>query len=342
MKKILLFSFIAILTFSRSGYAQSSVGLIAHWPFSGNANDSSVNGHNGMMHNVTPAAGVNGVPGTAIQFAGDSSSYINVPNSTAFNLDSFSICAWLKPTGFYNDTCQTSMILSRGDDQASGHYSLLLFDNAFDSSCSIRDTNNFVFATKANNNNGYNHAQWQYSPRTHTNQWYSVVATFKGSVVKIYINGTLVNTVTVNTIGPIDSGSQGIYIGKMPANTQYPYWFKGIMDDLRLYNRPLTAAEVTQYNKLGVDDKPMNKIDVGISPNPGKGSFVLAGDINTNEPIHIEVYNSIGQIVYTKIVTVNNGHLSEKIELNEAPNGLYVVRINTVDESRSLKLSLQR
>ncbi len=338
-----LFSILTILILNIFGaYAQSSVGLVAHWAFNGNANDTSGNAHHGTMHNVTAVAGINGAPGTAMQFAGDTTSYITVPNSTAFDVDSFSICALLKATGFYTDLCQASVVLNRGAG-GSGHYNLELTDVAFDSSCTVTgDTSHFVFHSEANNA-PYKFKPIQYLPTIRTNQWYSVVTTFKGDTLKVYVNGTLMSSAASNSTGPIGIGAQGIAIGNSPwAATTYPYWFKGVIDDLRLYNRVLTPAEASQYSLLGVEDKHQSKIDVSLSPNPGSGKFVLSGNVNINSAINLEVYNTVGQIVYKKTTTSNNGILSEKLELNDVPNGLYIVRINAGEESKSIRFSLQR
>src|SRR5271166_6226023 len=107
MKKyLLLLVFICgIIT----GYAQSTVGLIAHWNMNGSTNDVSGNGHNGNGNNITPAAGEGGVANTAYYFNGYSS-YITIPYSPAFNLTQYSICAKVNVMGFYNGICDGNII----------------------------------------------------------------------------------------------------------------------------------------------------------------------------------------------------------------------------------------
>jgi prepilin-type N-terminal cleavage/methylation domain-containing protein len=70
-------------------------------------------------------------------------------------------------------------------------------------------------------------------------QWYYVTATYDGTTSKIYMNGSL-----VASAGPISlsGGTLGTNIGgNTPAGGQS---FNGLIDDARIYNRPLSAAEV--------------------------------------------------------------------------------------------------
>jgi hypothetical protein len=81
------------------------------------------------------------------------------------------------------------------------------------------------------------------------NQWNNVVATFDGTIKRIYVNGilratsaTLSGTVTQNTTGAAFIGIYGNFGG-------YP--FNGRISNTSIYNRALTAAEVSQnYNAL--------------------------------------------------------------------------------------------
>ena len=81
------------------------------------------------------------------------------------------------------------------------------------------------------------------------NQWNNVVATFDGTIKRIYVNGvlratstTLSGTVTQNTTGAAFIGIYGNFAG-------YP--FNGRISNTTIYNRALTASEITQnYNAL--------------------------------------------------------------------------------------------
>jgi hypothetical protein len=129
----------------------------------------------------------------------------------------------------------------------SDNYSLFIYDNAYDHDCSIIDSTRDVFAAAAGASAGdENH--WKYSPNVASNNWYSVVATYKNDTTRIYVDGIKKSTHWV-TPASLGSGTDGLYIGANYNGTggSFPFWFKGIMDDIRLYNRALPDTEIQQY-----------------------------------------------------------------------------------------------
>ncbi|MEV4808046.1 LamG-like jellyroll fold domain-containing protein, partial [Nonomuraea sp. NPDC049421] len=71
------------------------------------------------------------------------------------------------------------------------------------------------------------------------NTWTHLAVTYDGSTARLYRNGTLVNEETIT--GPISTDSGELHIG---GNTMYGDYFKGIIDDVRIYNRAQTSAEI--------------------------------------------------------------------------------------------------
>ena len=70
------------------------------------------------------------------------------------------------------------------------------------------------------------------------NTWSHMTTTYDGSAVRLYINGTLVTTTPA--IGSITTTNQALHIGGDALNE----WFTGRIDDVRVYNRALGAAEI--------------------------------------------------------------------------------------------------
>ncbi|MFH0832828.1 MAG: DUF2341 domain-containing protein, partial [Candidatus Aenigmatarchaeota archaeon] len=80
-------------------------------------------------------------------------------------------------------------------------------------------------------------------PTSLNNQWHHVVATQNGTTCNLYIDGVLNKTATINAIG---NGAGPIYISSYDATS---YWFNGTIDEVRIYNRALSASEIAdQYN----------------------------------------------------------------------------------------------
>jgi len=62
-----------------------------------------------------------------------------------------------------------------------------------------------------------------------------------GSTLRIYVNGALVNTVTGPTQN-ILQGNNSLRIGN--SNAPVSEGFNGLIDEVRVYNRALSAAEI--------------------------------------------------------------------------------------------------
>ncbi len=74
------------------------------------------------------------------------------------------------------------------------------------------------------------------------NTWTHIVVTYGASDKKIYINGTLDST--HSSLGALSGNSEDFYIGQRGNN----YYFKGKIDQVKLYSRELSAVEVlTNY-----------------------------------------------------------------------------------------------
>ena len=70
------------------------------------------------------------------------------------------------------------------------------------------------------------------------NTWAHMAATYDGSALRFYINGALVTTKAA--IGSITTTNLPLHIGGDALNE----WFNGRIDDVRIYNRTLTQAEI--------------------------------------------------------------------------------------------------
>lgn len=324
-----------------SGLASAQLpGLVAHWPFNGNTNDSSGNGFDGIPGGgYSYTTGVTGASNTAARF--QNQAYVTVAYKPAINLNSFSICAMIKLIGFNNAPCQLGTILTRGPSHYPGHYGLFFTDNPFDLSCLVSDTNKNVFiSTIGDKTDSITLTDWQYTPTMKTATWYSVVTTYDNNVSKIYVNGVLKST--INTApGPIGAhGSVGLSIGSTRfGNTPYdPYALAGDIDDLRLYNRALNATEVAFYNKIanGIESE-FNDEDKTISlyPNPNDGNFTITYTLPSGKDMSIEILNSLGQLVYRTQLTSNVGRTTKTIKTSDLSDGLYLLRTNVDGVHRS-------
>lgn len=223
-------------------------GLIAWYTFNGDVLDHSGHRNNVVFNSATPTRGKAGVAKTAYKFDGIAS-YMQVANSKSLNPQRISLYALIKPTGFYQGTCHGNYIISKEySDADNGRYLLGFDDQLYYNYSGCFDTvatryENFygtygdagAAASGANDDDEY----------VRLNHWYSIVYTFDGIHSNLYVNGRLVNQVTKSTT--FNANSNPVLFGKTP-NPNYPYYFNGIIDEIRIYNRALKPTEVSELN----------------------------------------------------------------------------------------------
>lgn len=210
-----------------------SNGLAGYYPFTGNANDSSGNNVHGVVTGAQLTTDRKGTANCAYSFNG-TNQYITIADNNAVNdfTTQLSISIWINYSGFPG-TNTSSQIIGKwgigGADNAA--YGIGMF--AQNSTTAIlRGT-----IHKAGVNSDVST-----SPSTISiNTWNHLVYTFKEGVHKIYLNGDLINSAT-GSIGSTQNSRYNIDIGR-EAYGNYVY-YKGVLDDVYLYNRELNIAEV--------------------------------------------------------------------------------------------------
>jgi len=203
-------------------------GLVAFYPFSGNANDSSGNGINGTLNGCTLTTDRFGRPNSAYQFNG-SSDYILVNNSSSFPATAITTAFWLNrmgigTTGLENYVCKEHSFSSYLYSDSS-----LVFQVWKGTAGVWSEWSTGYYRVKCDSN-------WVFYASTYDN------AT---KIVSVYINGVLVNT--VNETDPqviVRTSTDQMYIGRNGSSSVY--FIKGKLDDVRIYNRALSAGEISQ------------------------------------------------------------------------------------------------
>src|SRR3989344_3087277 len=108
------------------------------------------------------------------------------------------------------------------------------------------------------------------------NEWRHVVVTRDSSgIVNFYVNGTQRGTANQNSGTP--AGGPTVYIGTS-SNSSHPW--DGLLDDLRVYSRVLSASEITElYNYTGTASTP-----APASATPSATSDTTNPTVSFNEP----------------------------------------------------------
>ncbi len=223
-------------------HAGLSDGLVAYYPFNGNANDESGNGNNGTVHGATLTTDRSGHVNSAYSFYG-SYIYIGkpVPLSVAAK-NEITLAAWINPP-VYPSSNDLGMIIGSQCDPCGTAGAAIHLDGRYmhggipGGICFQIGLENYGWTTTS--------SEGTTGVAVPLNQWSHVVATWKsGDTKKVYINGQLVTNWPTVWNGNIKYTSDtGMEIGRQPDAGRY---FNGAIDDLRIYNRALSDSEVQQ------------------------------------------------------------------------------------------------
>jgi hypothetical protein len=235
MKKIISVFAMTLLVQLSSGQVNLDSGLVAFYPFLGNANDSSGNNNHGAVTGATLTADRYGNTNSAYYFDG-AGNHITVPDDSTLRPAVYTLHAIVKVQGFFQGNCQGNVILWKGRDTWAGHYGLIFSDTPYDSSCFNLDTlhQNF-YNDQQHLNPGPD------TPYIQKEIWYCLVSTFDGDSVRMWVDGTLRYTAFRN---PLGVNFEPVIFGYEPYAVGLEYWFKGIIDEIRIYNRALNNNEV--------------------------------------------------------------------------------------------------
>lgn len=222
------------LLFSQGGGIPTD-GLIAEYLFMNNTNDTSGSGNNASNTNITFTS--SGLSGIVMAGAFNGSNSVGVI-ANAFT-DFASLSVWVK------EASSTGTIVSIGAQKLSSVYSL--FD--------VMHVSTNIQA-QFRSGSGTAHAGVQFA-NPFSSTWHHLVITTKGydnttnTDIKVYIDGSLISTTGMSTSGSKATILQKSLIGAFyDFESVYRIWFNGQMTALRLYDRELTASEVTMlYNE---------------------------------------------------------------------------------------------
>lgn len=207
------------------------VGLIAYYPLDGNANDESGNGNNGtIMGGVISSSDRHGNEGKAMQFDGING-FIEVPNSTSLQSpqSALSITAWIWIDGY--NGLKAAGIVNKTNTSSYGQYGL-----------TYHEWNN---PSRINFYINQGNVGFPASVSLGLSQWHFIASIYDGSKMTIYVDGVKLGDKPYK--GFIDQDSNPITIGlDSPGSKEY---LKGKLDDIRIFNHPLSEGDVLSLYK---------------------------------------------------------------------------------------------
>jgi YD repeat-containing protein len=206
--------------------ADADAGLVGHWKFDEGAGlsaaDSSGGGGGGTLQGGA-AWGVARVGTASVSFDG-ADDYVQVGARPGLALTTAATFgAWLYPTGAGSGGALGGIVVNK-----EGEYEIARFPDG---------TIQWAFANQS--------PGWNWVNTGHVappNRWTHVAVTYEGGAVKTYADGRLVHTYAGSGgIGDALPAQNDFRVGGRQLMSQH---FQGRLDDVRVYNRALSAAEV--------------------------------------------------------------------------------------------------
>jgi PKD repeat protein len=201
----------------------ASAGLVAAYNFDQGSGttltDVSGNGNHGTIANATWSAA--GKYGGALSFNG-TNSWVTINDAASLNLSSgMTLEAWIKPSSLSG--WRDVLLKERPGDLSYGLY-------ASDPTASGNPANASI-STSAGSPTA------EGSTGLPLNAWSFLAATYNGSTLNMYVNGTLVSSTPMS--GNILETNGVLRIG---GDSVWGEYFQGLIDNVRIYNVALTQA----------------------------------------------------------------------------------------------------
>lgn len=254
----------ATLTVKNPTNASSCVsppaGLVGWWPGDGNASD--IAGTNNGILKGGAIATASGVVGSAFSFDG-TNGFVQIPDSPVFHPTNLTVEAWVF---FYS--------LDSASDSRLGHQYIVFKQNTqtgnFEGFGLGKDRLPYVnpngdcFYFIVSSASGDSAEVDSVSTAT-TNVWYHLAGVRGSNYIQLYINGQFAGQATANFSQ--DYGTLPLYFGTSGES----YWdgkLNGKLDEVSLYNRPLSSNEIAAIYEAGSAGKckPLAELSLALYP----------------------------------------------------------------------------
>ncbi|MGB2864216.1 MAG: glucoamylase family protein [Sedimentisphaerales bacterium] len=196
---------------------ENDPNLVSYWQLDGDANDTAGGNHGTLIGD--PAWVDDPNRGWCLSFDGDGD-YIDAGDDPSLTFtEAITVACWIKVRAFDRNW---NAIINKGDDWVLAR---------------TRDDNRVAFLCLGLTGGGWPEV---YSDDVNDENWHHIAGVYDGSMLYMYQDGNDVDSKSVH--GSINSKWSKVLMGEngQAANR---YW-NGLIDDVRIYNRPLTAEEI--------------------------------------------------------------------------------------------------
>ena len=196
-------------------------GLVAYWNFdeeTGTIAHDSFGTYDGTL-NGNPQW-VTGKYGGALEFDGDGDFVTTLLNQ----LGTQSVTFWFKVDN------GGSLISTHSVNDNTGNF--VIMGGSPECGLRVRSINGWADNLQAGSTFEYNNGDWHHCAFTHDGS----------GNYELFVDGTSKDTYS----GPSLSDNRPYVMGRLEANSAFPYWLEGLLDEVRIYNRVLDESEINQ------------------------------------------------------------------------------------------------
>jgi hypothetical protein len=289
--------------------ASGEGGLVGWWKMDGNLKDSTPNGNNATGTSTTFAADRKATSSSAVSFNGTSSTVL-IPSTTKIKpTTAVTVSTWMNAASLTSSTAGALVSTSQ-----SGGYAIRILGNT----ANVCAAGMLSFSV---NVAGTYYATCYARTNFSVGTWYLITGTYDGANLNLYVNGSLVNSVSLTGVMQESNSSTPVCLGaeaQLPTACSLQY-FNGSLDDVRIYSRALSQYEIQkqyrQYNsQINLNTSPSSATSVNL----GRGLigyWSLNGDAKDATP-----YSNNGAVSGATLTTDYKGRASSAYAFVGASN----------------------
>ena len=290
-------------------------GLIAYYPFNGNANDESGNGNTGSIFNAENSSNRFGLPAAALKFTPEKASLVTIPgNSFPIGNNPITVSLW---TRIENPKIITPFIKYPmfGADDGSNTWNFNLIyqpdGKTFTPNIERFENHNFIGA----------YLKWSLYPNySSALNWHQIAIVFRDpNTTDLFLDGVLIPWGTLPTAATSFRPGGVFHIGSITSpggNT-----FSGTIDDVRVYNRALFDGEVKALYKYEATPPIQSPVFV---------SQPVSQTVNSGDNVVLSIgLQAAGTYNYQWQLNEQNiaGATASSLSVNNAVAGVYRYRV---------------
>jgi hypothetical protein len=247
--------FIVLFIGAFSSCISLNKGLVAYYPFNGDAYDKSGNNNNGVIFGATFVNDRFGKPNNALYFNGVDNFVEIVPDTSKAIFGDFTLTAWVKNSGWKDQKPYDRQYIFDGhssDKNVLGGIFKQGFMFFYDSNDTIKTVNAYILFSE---NNLSDVSAFSNNSNSLSN-WHHIILIRKGKNIRMFYDATEVFILKGFMKSDLIDMRHTWYIGTFCGNNpnylvggkEFNYSFKGVIDEIRIYNRAISSKEIRYLN----------------------------------------------------------------------------------------------